>query len=93
MVARVAASLLEAVGLPELITDSLAAYEARALELSRDRAMLAALHDRLRQNRATTALFDADRFRRHFEAGLSTMHARHAAGLPPESFEVLRDAR
>jgi predicted O-linked N-acetylglucosamine transferase (SPINDLY family) len=92
MAARVAASLLTAVGLPELVTDSLADYEARALEIPKDRATLAALRERLWQNRATTPLFDADRFRRHFEAALDTMHARQAAGLPPESFEVPREA-
>jgi predicted O-linked N-acetylglucosamine transferase (SPINDLY family) len=65
---RVAASLLQAVDMPELITDSLADYEALALALARDPARLAALKEKLARNIATTPLFDADRFTRDLEA-------------------------
>jgi protein O-GlcNAc transferase len=85
---RVAASVLTAIGLPELITDSLAAYEALALRLATHPAELAALKAKLAANRTTTALFDSDRFRRHYEAALVTMHERQMAGLPPEAFDV-----
>ncbi|MDQ0465709.1 putative O-linked N-acetylglucosamine transferase (SPINDLY family) [Caulobacter ginsengisoli] len=85
---RVAASVLTAVGLPELIVDSFEAYEATALRLATHPAELATLKARLAANRTTTALFDSDRFRRHYEAALVTMHERQMAGLPPEAFDV-----
>jgi predicted O-linked N-acetylglucosamine transferase (SPINDLY family) len=87
-VARVGSSLLKAVGLPELIADSLPAYSARALELAVDRARLGALRERLELARATSPLFDGRRFCRHFEAALLEMHGRRRGGLSPESFAV-----
>ena len=65
---RVAASLLETVGLPELVTDSLEAYEALALDLARDPERLAGLRARLAEARGTSPLFDATRFARDLEA-------------------------
>jgi predicted O-linked N-acetylglucosamine transferase (SPINDLY family) len=88
MVSRVAASLLTTMGLPELITESPAEYETRALELAHDPAALGALRSRLERNRETSPLFDAARFRRHFEAALLAMYARHASGLPPASLQI-----
>ncbi|MGE3333776.1 MAG: hypothetical protein AB7I36_09045 [Rhodospirillaceae bacterium] len=85
---RVAASALTAVGLPELITGSLEAYEARALELARNPAVLAALKDRLWQNRATAPLFDTLRYTRNIERAFESMWARHASGLAPQEFAV-----
>ncbi|HEY2009856.1 MAG TPA: tetratricopeptide repeat protein [Rhizomicrobium sp.] len=73
---RVATSLLNAVGLPELVTESLADYEALALALARDPARLQAFRDRLVQNLATAPLFDADRFRQGIEAAYARMVAR-----------------
>lgn len=73
---RVAASLLGAVGLPELVTENLAAYEAQALALARDPARLQALKDRLAQNLPTMPLFDADRFRQSIEDAYLRMRAR-----------------
>jgi predicted O-linked N-acetylglucosamine transferase (SPINDLY family) len=71
---RVAASLLEAVGLPELITENLESYEQRALELALDPARLAALKQKLIRNRRATPLFDADGFRRAIEEAFVIMH-------------------
>lgn len=65
---RVAASLLSAIGLPELITETLADYEATALALVRDPARLKALRGKLAANRATAPLFDTARFTRDLEA-------------------------
>jgi protein O-GlcNAc transferase len=70
---RVAASLLTAMQMPELITDSLQAYEALALKLAQDPALLKSLRDGIAKNRDTTALFDADRLRRNVEAAYVTM--------------------
>src|SRR5262245_40310087 len=65
---RVGASLLQAAGLPELVTASLEAYEALAKELAGTPALLGSIRRKLEQNRLTCPLFDTDRFRRHLEA-------------------------
>jgi protein O-GlcNAc transferase len=84
---RVAASLLQAAGLPELITGSLAEYEALAVALAKDPARLSGLRLRLAENRASCALFDTARFTRRLEAAFTTMLARaHDGG--PKSFAV-----
>jgi predicted O-linked N-acetylglucosamine transferase (SPINDLY family) len=85
---RVAASLLKAVGLPELITGTQEQYEAKALELARNPAHLRELKDRLERSRTTSPLFDGRLFARHIEAAYEAMHARCQAGLPPEPIEV-----
>lgn len=85
---RVAASLLTAIGLPELIATSLEAYEALALALARDPARLAQIRRRLAQNRKTHPLFDTPRFCRHLEAAYRTMCEIHWQGEPPRSFHV-----
>ena len=89
---RVAASVLNAAGLPELATNSLAEYEALALKLARDPAALAAIKAKLAGSRETSALFDAARFTRGLETALGAMHERHQRGLPPASFAVERTA-
>ena len=73
---RVAASLLGAVALPEMVTESLPDYEALALALARDPARLQANREKLARNRTTTPLFDADRFRRSIEDAYIRMSAR-----------------
>ena len=70
---RVAASQLQTLGLPELITSSLEDYEALALALARDPARLAALRARLAAARASSALFDTDRMRQNVEQALLAM--------------------
>jgi predicted O-linked N-acetylglucosamine transferase (SPINDLY family) len=64
---RVAASLLHAVGLPELVTETPDDYEAMAVALARDPARLPALKSKLAANRATAPLFDTQRFARNIE--------------------------
>lgn len=85
---RVAASLLRAAGLPELITDDHAAYEALALKLATTPALLAPLKERLAGNRATCPLFDTALFRQHIEAAYTTMWERIERGEKPTSFAV-----
>jgi predicted O-linked N-acetylglucosamine transferase (SPINDLY family) len=72
----------------ELIANSLAAYEAMALNLARDEAMLSGLKQKLVRDRASFPLFNTDRFRRHIEAAYATMWERHQRGEPPASFAV-----
>jgi predicted O-linked N-acetylglucosamine transferase (SPINDLY family) len=85
---RVAASLLRAAGLPELITKSLGDYEALALKLARDPAKLSALKAKLAQTRAICPLFDTVRFTRNLEAAYRSMLERSRQQLPPASFEL-----
>ncbi|MFP5512349.1 MAG: tetratricopeptide repeat protein [Alphaproteobacteria bacterium] len=85
---RVAASLLRAVGLPELAVPDWDAYEATARRLAESRAELAALKQRLKMAGATAPLFDTDRFARSIEAAYLAMWDIHAAGGPPRGFEV-----
>jgi protein O-GlcNAc transferase len=85
---RVGASLLHAVGLPELVAESLAGYEALAHTLATDRAALAAVRAKLARLRTGCALFDTARFTRNLEAAFAGMWARHEQGLPPAAFDV-----
>jgi protein O-GlcNAc transferase len=85
---RVAASLLRAARLPELVTHSLADYEAAALALAADESRLAALRERLRQSKGTSPLFDSRRFCRHIEAAYATMWDIWQQGGVPRSFGV-----
>ncbi len=85
---RVAASLLHAVGLPELVTESAEAYETLALDLARNPATLGGLREKLAHNRTRTALFDTARFTRHLEAAYATMLATWESGAAARSFSV-----
>jgi predicted O-linked N-acetylglucosamine transferase (SPINDLY family) len=73
---RVAASLLRAIGMPELVANNLADYEALALALARDPARLALLKEKLARNIAATPLFDADSFTHDLEAAYLKMNSR-----------------
>jgi predicted O-linked N-acetylglucosamine transferase (SPINDLY family) len=85
---RVAGSLLNAVGLPELVAPSLAEYETLALRLARDPALLSSLRQTLARNRGSFPLFDTARFARHLEAAYVTMWERSRRGEPPRGFAV-----
>ncbi len=85
---RVAASLLNAVGLAEMITRDTAEYEALAIAIGRDANRAAALKAKLAAALPTAPLFDTPRFTRHLEGAYRMMWQRHAAGLPPEGFAV-----
>lgn len=87
---RVAASLLHAVGLPELVTCSDADYEALAVDLALSPQRLRDLKDRLSNQRAEQPLFDAARFTHHLESAFDAMVRRQRAGLPPEDIDVER---
>jgi protein O-GlcNAc transferase len=86
--ARSAASLLSAIGLPELVTSNLEEYEALALKLARDPDLLGGLRNRLARNRSTTPLFDTKRLCRHLEHAYQEMYARWQRGEPARSFAV-----
>jgi protein O-GlcNAc transferase len=86
--ARVAASLLRAAGVPELITRSRDSYVDLAVGLAHDRLRLADLQRKLIERRLSCSLFDSASFVRHLEAGYRIMWHRHAAGLPPSPIDV-----
>src|SRR5215468_3467951 len=85
---RVAASLLNAIGLPELVTHSIEDYETLALRLAKDPSLLEGYRNRLATNRLTHPLFDIDRFRHHIEAAYLQMWGIWQRGEQPRSFAV-----
>jgi predicted O-linked N-acetylglucosamine transferase (SPINDLY family) len=86
--ARVAASLLNAIGLPELVTTTQEQYETLAIELATHPQRLAQLREKLRRNRLTTPLFDTELFTRHIENAYTQMYERYQADLSPEHIFV-----
>jgi predicted O-linked N-acetylglucosamine transferase (SPINDLY family) len=85
---RVAASLLQAVGMPELITSS-QEYVERATELATNPDKLAAVRQKLWQNRLGKPLFNTQLFTRRIESAYQVMYDRYRSGLPPETINVL----
>lgn len=85
---RVAASLLRAMDLPELVTTDGLAFEARAIELATDQAQLKDLRVRLAVNRMQAPLFDIERSARSIERAYQLVHARRLAGQPPAALHI-----
>lgn len=86
--ARVSASLLTSVGLPEMVVRSQAEYRDLAVRLANDRVALAQIRTRLAANRLTAPLFDSSRFVRHLEAGYEAIWRRCRTGLPPDHIDI-----
>ena len=86
--ARVSASLLTAVGLPELITKSEADYENLIIELANQPEKLHRIRSKLQSNRLTTPLFDTKRYTRNFEAGLLQAYDLYFKGEQPRHIAV-----
>ena len=87
--ARMAGSLLHAIGLPELITESHDEYEALARALATQPDTLRGFRERLARNRLRAPLFNTDRFRRHLEAAYRTMWERSQRQEAPSTFAVV----
>jgi protein O-GlcNAc transferase len=85
---RVAASLLNAIDLPELITHSREEYEALAIELALNVEKLKAIREKLSRSRLTTSLFDTPLYTMHLEAAYEAMYQRHKTGLPPDHIRI-----
>lgn len=88
MAGRVAASLLKAIGLPELVTYSRGEYEALAVALATEVDRLGDIRGELARNRDVAPLFDTPRFTALIEAAYCAMHERQRAGLPPGQIRV-----
>jgi predicted O-linked N-acetylglucosamine transferase (SPINDLY family) len=85
---RMGASLLTAIGLPEMVASNLEEYEALALKLAGDPSLYKSIRSRLEANRSTHPLFDTDRFTRHIEAAYTRMWEYCLRGESPRSFSV-----
>lgn len=85
---RVAASLLNAIDLPELIAATQEEFEALAIELAANPDRLSRIRAKLEKNRLSTPLFDTERSTRRIEDAYMQMYERHQAGLPPEHIHV-----
>ncbi|MBR1166932.1 tetratricopeptide repeat protein [Bradyrhizobium liaoningense] len=85
---RVAASLLHALDLPELITHSRDEYEGRAIELARDHERLRGIRETLEERRLTSPLFNTPLLTRSLEEAFEAMVRRYRAGLAPGHIEV-----
>ncbi len=85
---RVAASLLTAIGLPELITNSQEEYEALAINLAQNQDKLNEIRERLSNNRLKTPLFDTELFVKNIEKAYTMMHERYKAGLAPDHLVI-----
>lgn len=85
---RVSESLLNAMGLPELVAEDGDAYVDLAVALYHDRERLARYRRALDDGRFTQPLFDAGRFCRHLESAYEMMAARARAGLEPALIDV-----
>jgi predicted O-linked N-acetylglucosamine transferase (SPINDLY family) len=85
---RVAASLLNAIGLPELIANTQVEYEALAIELALNSKKLADIKLKLAKNRLSTPLFDTPLFTKNLEAAYIQMYERYQSGLEPSHFSI-----
>jgi predicted O-linked N-acetylglucosamine transferase (SPINDLY family) len=85
---RVAASLLDAVGLPELVTTTLDAYERAAVDLATQPEKLTLIKRKLADGRLTTPLFDTRLFTKHIETAYIAIYERHRAGLVPDHIDI-----
>ena len=85
---RVAASMLAAIGLPELVAENIEDYEALALQLATNAQFLRSVRHRLEQNRLSYPLFDTRQFCRNIEAAYIRMWETNACGELPVSFAV-----
>ena len=85
---RVAASLLNAVGLPELITNSQEEYESLAIKLAKNPEELSKIKKKLINNLPTSALYNTKMFTQHLESAYQTMYQRYHDGLPTEHIVI-----
>ena len=85
---RVAASLLFAIGLPELVTATSVEYEELAIELARNPIKLKSIKDKLESNRLTTPLFNTALFTKHIEVAYTEMYERYQADLLPDHIYI-----
>jgi predicted O-linked N-acetylglucosamine transferase (SPINDLY family) len=87
---RIGASVLTAIGLPELVAGSSAEYEALAFDLATQPKKLGTIRRKLEEHRLTYPLFDSPRFARNIENVYTQILTRARDGLPPQDIHVAR---
>ncbi len=85
---RVGASLLRAVGMPELVTEAPEAYECAAIAIAKSPEKQAETRDRLARNRLSRPLFDTKLLVTQLESAFARVHERHLAGLPTDHVQL-----
>ena len=85
---RVAASLLRAINLPELVTSTQDEYESMAVSLATTPEQLTYLRRKLQANRLSTPLFDCKLYTKHLEEAYSMMVERYQTNLPPDHIQI-----
>jgi predicted O-linked N-acetylglucosamine transferase (SPINDLY family) len=91
--ARVAGSVLMALGMPELVMRDLQAYEAMAVRIGTDSELVKQLKDKLNRQKLVAPLFDVERLTQHYAQAFEQMHQRVVNGLSPKEIDVLRIPR
>ena len=92
-VSRMGKSLLTAINLPELIAENPHEYVNLAVSFGLEKERLTRLRDRLTDPERRSSLFDVSRFAKHFEVGLSEVHARNVRGQPASDYVIPVEAR
>ena len=85
---RVAASLLNAMGLPELVTHTLSEYETLAIEIAKDSEKLTALKNKLEHKRINSPLFDTKQYAKNLESAYEKTYQTYISGMPPDHIEI-----
>ena len=86
--ARMGASIVNALKLPELITTSSEEYESLAIELATNPEKMKAIKDKLASNLSTAPLFDTKLFTKNLESAYTEMYERYHKGLEPDHIYV-----
>jgi predicted O-linked N-acetylglucosamine transferase (SPINDLY family) len=86
--ARVAGSVLNALGLPELITENEHDYESLILKLATNSKKLANIKEKLAANRLTQPLFDTEQYTKNLEDGYKQAYQNYFEGRPPRTIIV-----
>ena len=86
--ARVAASLLNAIDLPELVTENKKDYESLILELAHNREKLKEIKDKLVMNRISKPLFNSEMYTKHLENGYQQIYQNFIDGNKPKTINI-----
>jgi len=88
--ARMAGSMLKAVGLPELITSTEQEYEELIMELATNPTKLTQVKEKLATNRLTQPLFNTELYTKHLENGYQQAYQNYFDGTLPQTIIVQR---
>jgi protein O-GlcNAc transferase len=86
--ARMAASLLVNMGLPELVAETPEAYESLAIDLASNSEKFSRLKTKLAENKATASVFNTSLFAKHIEAAYRLVYQRYHSGMEPGDIYV-----